>query len=532
MYSTSRRRPFTATSGRAYSPSRFSQRSSSTSTDNRASTCACGGGCPSCRSAPVDKQQEQAATRVAREMLVSPAEVPVRSAATLTGRDSGEVSSLSDQATATLAESGESLSDAHKAYFEPRLGNKLDGVRIHRGGEAAALADDSGSRAFTYGQHIVFGSGQYVPESEATRYILAHELAHTVQQQRSGRPQVQHFDDSLSGWVGGIDDKSAVNVNLRYKVFDNGVAIYDEAFTGVHHRPSLQLKPGKSYVVQIVGHVQLFMDNWGNNGYSDRDIRYDWPVRVDQDGTLHILPPGEDLGSVYSDIPWSIAYSQVTGSETVGVGLSISSTRTTATAIGGTVGANESVSVGGEASGKPLGVGGAVNVEVGAGSSQEVSVSREVGSASTNHRYLNLMIDLNSERSLDMEGGSIVGSHTEELPFETNADDYSGEQYAELVRKFSALDPGDDVFHVRGEGLTIEIRGYASSVGSTEDNMALSQRRAEFVAGVARQTLPGARVVIGFEGDTPWVGVPESDDSPAHRVAEIRIIDRRAELTP
>ena len=46
-----------------------------------------------------------------------------------------------------------------------------------------------GARAFTYGQDIYFGAGQYNPESSSGKKLLAHELAHTVQQRKDVMPQ-------------------------------------------------------------------------------------------------------------------------------------------------------------------------------------------------------------------------------------------------------------------------------------------------------------------------------------------------------
>lgn len=80
------------------------------------------------------------------------------------------------------------------AQAEPR-GGRGDGtgldfsrVRVHAGTEAAASAARLGARAFTYGDHIVFGEGEFAPESERGHALLSHELAHVAQQQAGGRP--------------------------------------------------------------------------------------------------------------------------------------------------------------------------------------------------------------------------------------------------------------------------------------------------------------------------------------------------------
>ena len=58
----------------------------------------------------------------------------------------------------------------------------LGRVRIHTGAQAAAAAESVDAHAFTLGEHIVFGHGQYAPETAAGRQLLAHELTHVIQQ--------------------------------------------------------------------------------------------------------------------------------------------------------------------------------------------------------------------------------------------------------------------------------------------------------------------------------------------------------------
>ena len=63
-------------------------------------------------------------------------------------------------------------------------------VRIHKSESAADLANKLRAKAFTVGNHIVFGRGQYKPEIDSGMGLIAHELAHTIQQSNSA-PIVQ-----------------------------------------------------------------------------------------------------------------------------------------------------------------------------------------------------------------------------------------------------------------------------------------------------------------------------------------------------
>lgn len=85
---------------------------------------------------------------------------------------------------ATPAEAGVPLDSATRAIVEPRFGCDFGDVRIHTGGDAAQLAETLGARAYTTGRDIVFGGGEFAPGTEGGRHLLAHELAHVVQQRR------------------------------------------------------------------------------------------------------------------------------------------------------------------------------------------------------------------------------------------------------------------------------------------------------------------------------------------------------------
>jgi hypothetical protein len=77
---------------------------------------------------------------------------------------------------------GTPLNDRARSFFERRLGHDLSGVRVHHNAGAAGLARSVNARAFTVGRDIVFGAGEYQPQSSPGRRLLAHELAHVVQQ--------------------------------------------------------------------------------------------------------------------------------------------------------------------------------------------------------------------------------------------------------------------------------------------------------------------------------------------------------------
>lgn len=84
-----------------------------------------------------------------------------------------------------LLSPGRPLDPATRAFFEPRFGHDFSEVRVHTDTKAAQSARLVSARAFTVGQDIVFGSGQYGPRR---RELLAHELTHVIQQFRGHYP--------------------------------------------------------------------------------------------------------------------------------------------------------------------------------------------------------------------------------------------------------------------------------------------------------------------------------------------------------
>jgi Domain of unknown function (DUF4157) len=94
---------------------------------------------------------------------------------------------------------GRPLDPAARVFMEPRFGRDFSQVRVHADQSAADAAGRMAARAFTVGQHIVFGSRQYSPDSTAGRRLLAHELTHTIQQ-RNATAAAGILRQPIPGW--------------------------------------------------------------------------------------------------------------------------------------------------------------------------------------------------------------------------------------------------------------------------------------------------------------------------------------------
>ena len=77
---------------------------------------------------------------------------------------------------------GQPLDAGMRGFMERRFGRDFSDVRVHTGGGAADATRRMDAIAYTVGPEIVFGSGRYEPETMRGRHLLAHELAHVVQQ--------------------------------------------------------------------------------------------------------------------------------------------------------------------------------------------------------------------------------------------------------------------------------------------------------------------------------------------------------------
>ena len=154
--------------------------------------CACGGGseeeCPDCRMKRVEVQRLSA------------------------GGDAGlEAPSMVED---VLATPGQPLAESVRRTLEPGFGHDFSHVRVHEGSKPAESAAAVNAVAYTVGNHIVFGEGQYAPGTTAGQHLLAHELTHTIQQ-TGGRPLGSHLA-RLAQAKSGLVQRDADSLDQDY----------------------------------------------------------------------------------------------------------------------------------------------------------------------------------------------------------------------------------------------------------------------------------------------------------------------------
>lgn len=74
--------------------------------------------------------------------------------------------------------------------MEPRFGHDFSQVRVHTDAKAAESARAVNALAYTIGQDVFFGLGEYMPSEITGQRLLAHELTHVLQQEANDVPPV------------------------------------------------------------------------------------------------------------------------------------------------------------------------------------------------------------------------------------------------------------------------------------------------------------------------------------------------------
>jgi Domain of unknown function (DUF4157) len=96
-----------------------------------------------------------------------------------------------------LSTAGQPLDPGTRRFMEPRFGHDFSQVRLHTDAKAAESAQAVNARAYTAGNDVVLGAGEYAPQSMEGRRLLAHELSHVVQKQ--GASSAAHVHRKESG---------------------------------------------------------------------------------------------------------------------------------------------------------------------------------------------------------------------------------------------------------------------------------------------------------------------------------------------
>lgn len=184
-----------------------------------------------------------------------------------------EASSEASARVSSFRGGGQFLPDSARTFSEPRFGRDFSQVRVHTDAQAAQSAQAVNALAFTVGQDIVFGTGQYAPATVAGNKLLAHELTHVVQQGSQGlmlqRFQACETAENCPARNSGEEARSR-STPLLVKDFASptfGILISNFAVDEHHAKPDLHTS---LTWINLLAHIGLAAsDEWEILGFSD-----------------------------------------------------------------------------------------------------------------------------------------------------------------------------------------------------------------------------------------------------------------------
>jgi outer membrane protein OmpA-like peptidoglycan-associated protein len=121
-----------------------------------------------------------------------------------------EVGPEIESGISTIDGGGQPLAESTRSFFEPRFGSDFSSVRVHKDRYGGRLAEALQAKAFTVGSEIIFGAGQFTPETPVGKHLLAHELVHVVQQGRHQYAPQQTSGVSRATDPDTLDEETAV----------------------------------------------------------------------------------------------------------------------------------------------------------------------------------------------------------------------------------------------------------------------------------------------------------------------------------
>ncbi len=173
-------------------------------TQGKQAPCHCGGVCPKCQG---EKSLQRKPETTAR---------------------SGHTARTATDSFVSRLGNGRPMDRTTQGFFGTRFGYDFSNVRIHQGAAAAQSARTLNARAYTYGQDIVFGKNQYQPGTMAGRYLLAHELAHVIQQ----NGDTQHAGGRAGPMIQRTTDASFESATGLDQGISNGTVVIDSNIMG------------------------------------------------------------------------------------------------------------------------------------------------------------------------------------------------------------------------------------------------------------------------------------------------------------
>ncbi|TCV86754.1 eCIS core domain-containing protein [Sulfurirhabdus autotrophica] len=162
---------------------------------------------------------ELEADRVADKVMAAPSHANISVAPLRIQRYAGPAAGDAGTAPASvdraLANPGRPLEPALQQDMGRRFGHDFSQVRVHSSTDAEQSTRDVNAKAYTVGNNIVFGAGQFVPGTQEGRRLIAHELTHVVQQSANPALLQRAENDTVPGCAVLTDTQSDVDTKVN-----------------------------------------------------------------------------------------------------------------------------------------------------------------------------------------------------------------------------------------------------------------------------------------------------------------------------
>jgi hypothetical protein len=425
-----------------------------------------------------------------------------------------------------------------RTYMESQFGYDFTDVRIHTDEKADKFARSVNALAFTLGNDVFFGGGNYNPMTLEGKRLIAHELTHVLQQTRRSSitlpsaltnstndriaplefPQLQRQAGSVSleGWTGGWRDDSEMEIDVWANLFVEPISFFP-ANGRIFSKSKIEKMPfplNAKGTLAMYGKVNLEADYfWAFGGNDKRTDNFDveWTVSTDGQGNMTVAQglPKYDQGN--PDIPWVLNLTPFQDDKSKQMGIILRLSKSASKTEGGF-----NITGGYESKRGP---------SIGAG----YETSRET-QTSENSRIRSFAIQFDvtpppqpippTPEPKVIIGKTVTAVWEREFEFEV--------QKGKLVNLDSNRDLTNFLLNFKGSedgaNITVRLTGSSSLLGEEkkkwgyEKNFQLSCDRAEFVKERVMKILPRAKVTTSCVGSGEQARSPDISNEKAQAV--------------
>ncbi|CAG0933352.1 hypothetical protein TFLX_03018 [Thermoflexales bacterium] len=221
---------------------------------------------------------------------------------------------------------GQSLHASARSAMESAFGENLSGVQVHTDSTAVRLARQFDARAFTVGNHIAFDTGEYRPGTLIGDALIAHEVAHTIQQRGGAADTMAKGYEPAESAVELDADHAAIGavaskwLGTKDMLSHLPQEVLPRLRTGLGLRrcgttPKIRFDNVRNVgLLETIDDVNANVQDWNDSDYQGKNISLDVAGQSDQAGRASAEPQAITGGSdhaleVTGDAPTALGQS-------------------------------------------------------------------------------------------------------------------------------------------------------------------------------------------------------------------------------